>query len=397
MAISANTFLNPQGGIDYEALQRAVQQTASRIGTVGGPRVTATAQPGTMQVRHYLPSWWHTTAALNPTWDWAEYIRPRQISTGTTPRVTPEGNVELPRSLRDLWLASLPSWTQQAFAQGMSGRLQGPGGERYQVFGTRPQGPSGAEEGIYQALIRDYQSEREAMERQAETAAEAMRLRGATTEQRLRGVEEAQAQAAEQYGNASAAWQAAVDKADEYVKESRQRGLATLQRLDEVNRSIAEGRDFAKAHDLQAAAYAVAGTLGAAERQTAERYGVDSAEFRQIRAQKQQALAAAQSGIVGAYRKLAEQQNLAYMNATTEAQWKADMYTSFQEQQHVETMRYMAQAAQQYSLQLAQFNLAAEQLKGTALENLAVAMEEAPSFKVDVAPLMTAISDLLFP
>jgi len=70
------------------------------------------------------------------------------------------------------------------------------------------------------------------------------------------------------------------------------------------------------------------------------------------------------------------------------------MYVGFQEQQHVEMLKYSEGAKAQYALQAAQLDTTLEQMKMTGMENLANWILETPSFTMDMTPLMTMIADL---
>jgi hypothetical protein len=245
-----------------------------------------------------------------------------------------------------------------------------------------------------QEAIRSYGAEYEAMEKQAAQAATGLKLVGESTMASMERLGAIQQQVGSEYEATKGAWDAAAEKADEYVQASRARVGETLAKLDEINEQIGKDRDFAKAHAMQASAQAVLGSMKAEERNILENYGAASKEYEQFRASKQTSLATAQSNIHANYQQFAEQQAITYLNTTNEAMWKQNMYTSFQEQQHVEMLKYMADAKAGYAMQHAQFQIGVEQLRMAGMENLANWIIQTPSFTMDSTPLITLLAEL---
>lgn len=245
------------------------------------------------------------------------------------------------------------------------------------------------------AAIGSYEAQARAKQQEADKAAQALTMQGATTEASMRRLAELSQEAYGRRERATETWGAAGEKAGEYVQSANLRTRQALDRLDEINAGILEGRDFAKAHAMNAAVQGVIGSMSELEDQTIQKYGVDSKEYQQFQAKKAQTLSTAQSQIETSYRQLAEQQSLTYMNASNELQWKEDMYASFQEQQHVETLRYLAQANDTYDMQMSQFQLTVEQMRSAGMENMANWIVQTPVFSMDIMPLITFASDLL--
>ena len=201
-------------------------------------------------------------------------------------------------------------------------------------------------------------------------------------------------QASATVGTSKEAWNVATKQAKEYAEGAAKQLPEILGRLDEINRSISEGRGFAKAHDMQASVQAATGAMRATEKDILERFGADSKEYKQFRVSKRQTLATVQSSIHASYQKLDETRDLTYLGITNEAMWKQNMYTSFQEQQHVDTLRYAAQANDAYNIQFSQYNLAIESMIGTQFENIANWIVSSPSFVMDSQPLITLMSEI---
>jgi hypothetical protein len=255
-------------------------------------------------------------------------------------------------------------------------------------------GGTPAETTLGNEAIKSYGAEYEAMQKQATQSATGLEMMGDVTQAYTQKVAELQAQVGTQFESAQSSWDLAAEKADEYVTASRLRVGETLAKLDEINQQIGTDRDFAKAQAMQASAQAVLGSMKTEERNILETYGANSKEYEQFRMGKQTALATAQSNIHANYQQFAEQQGLTYLNVANEAMWKQNMYISFQEQQHVEMLKYMADAKANYTMQYASFQMGAEQLKMAGMENLANWIVGTTSFTMDNTPLLTLLAEL---
>ena len=231
-------------------------------------------------------------------------------------------------------------------------------------------------------------------QKEAEKAATGLEIAGEATEKFMGNLEAIQGQVKTQVANAQQSWGAAAEKADEYVQAARSRVGEVLGKIDEINSQIAKDRDFSKAHTMQASVQSVIGSMKTEERNIMETYGTDSKEYQQFTASKQTALATVQSNIHATYAQLSEQQSQTYLNATADVMTKSNMYLGFQEQQHVEMLKYKDGAKNAYNLQVAQFQTGVEQLKMAGMENLANWIIETPTFSMDVTPLLTLIGDL---
>jgi len=106
-------------------------------------------------------------------------------------------------------------------------------------------------------------------------------------------------------------------------------------------------------------------------------------------------LGSIQSNIHATYQQLQEKQGQNYLNVVSEAYTKQNMYLGFQEQQHVDMLKYKADAQNTYDLQVSQFEVGIEQMKMAGMENLANWIVETPTFSMDATPLMTLLSDLV--
>jgi hypothetical protein len=247
---------------------------------------------------------------------------------------------------------------------------------------------------IGNAAIENYRAQEEGIRKQAEKAATGLELAGQATIDYTKSIDALKGDISQQVANASDSWDRAATKADEYVQKAGARVKEVLSNLDTINQEFAVDRGFAKAHDMQVASQAVLGTMRAEERNILEVYGADSKEYQGFVLSKQTALASAQSNIHASYQKLAEAQNQTYMNVVSDAHLKGNMYLGYQEQQHVEMLKFSEQSKAAYSLQSSELNMSLETARMNGLENLANWIIDTPTFTMDSTPLLTLISDL---
>jgi len=253
---------------------------------------------------------------------------------------------------------------------------------------------TGGYKGIGEMAVSEYGKQAEVQKKRAEKAATALEMQGGATVDYLQRLDEIREGTTARMGTAREAWGAAAEKADEYVQASRGRVGEVLSKLDEINTEIGRERDFSKAHAMQASVQATIGSMKAEERNIAETYGTGSKELEQFRMSKMNALGTVQSNIHASYQQLQEKQGQNYLNAVSEAYTKSNMYVGFQEQQHVDMLKYKADAQNAYDLQVSQFEVGIEQLKSAGAENLANWIIQTPTFSMDATPLMTLLFDL---
>lgn len=255
-------------------------------------------------------------------------------------------------------------------------------------------GLEGTYKGIGEAAVSQYGKQAEAQKKQAEKAASALEMQGGATIDYLERLEKIREGVTTKAASSRESFAAATEKADEYVQAAKGRVGEVLGKLDEINAQIGRDRDFSKAHAMQASVQATIGSMKAEERNIAETYGTDSKEFEQFQMSKMNTLGTVQSNIHATYQQLQEKQGQTYLGVVSEAMTKSNMYLGFQEQQHVDMLKYKADAQNAYDLQVSQFEVGIEQMKMAGMENLANWMVETPTFSMDATPLMTLLADL---
>jgi len=245
------------------------------------------------------------------------------------------------------------------------------------------------------ALISNFKQQQQGVQQQANKAANALEMVGSSTLQGMQNLEAIQGTIRQTVQSASDSWGAAAEKADEYVKAARGRVTEVLGKLDEINQKIGTDRDFAKAHTMQAAVQGVMGSMKNEERNIVENYGTNSKEYAQFMQSKRTTLATVQSNIQANYAQLQEQQGQTYLNVMNDAYTKSNMYLGFQEQQHVEMLKFRDEQRNAYAMQGAQLDIGIEQMKMAGMENLANWIVETPTFTMDATSLITAVGDLV--
>lgn len=264
-----------------------------------------------------------------------------------------------------------------------------PAGAQSTVAGLR-----GVYKGIGETAISQYGQQAQTQQKQAEKAASALEMQGGATIDYLQRLEGIQAGVTAKAKSARESWGAAAEKADDYVQAPRQRVGDVLEKLDDINSQIGLDRDFSKAHAMQATVQATLGSMKAEERNIVETYGLESKEFEQFQQSKSVSLGAVQSNIHASYQQLQEKQGQTYLNVVSDAYTKSNMYLGFQEQQHVDMLKYKEDAQNSYDLKVSEFEVGMEQMKMAGMENLANWMVETPTFSMDATPLMTLLADM---
>lgn len=252
----------------------------------------------------------------------------------------------------------------------------------------------GVYKGVGETAISQYGQQAVTQKKQAEKAASALEMTGGATIEYLQRLDKIREGETARADAAREAWAAAPEKADEYVQAAKSRVGEVLGKLEDINKEIGRERDFSKAHAMQASVQATIGSMKAEERNIVETYGAESKEYEQFQMSKMNALGAVQSNIHATYQQLQEKQGQNYLNVVSEAYTKSNMYLGFQEQQHVDMLKYKADAQNAYDLQVSQFEIGIEQLRMTGMENLANWMVETPTFSMDATPLMTLLADM---
>ena len=246
--------------------------------------------------------------------------------------------------------------------------------------------------GAARSLITESQNQIRDLQKQKERAAQAEEIYGAGAAQYQQRLSDIQQQTSLGYQSSLDSFSLASDQAELYAENAELvRVPKMLERLDKINEQMSRDRDFSQAHAMQAGAQAVLGSMKDAERSILQEYGATSKEHSQFIQSKRVSLATMQSNIYNNYQQLAEKQHQTYLMATNEAQYKGYMYSSFQEQQHVEMLKFQAESKNDYIMKQAQFDIGVEQLRMEGMEDYANWTLSTPTFTWSATPLIGAL------
>jgi len=261
--------------------------------------------------------------------------------------------------------------------------------------------PGGLTDNLYgegkklgQATIGDYYTQVDAQRQQAEKSAQGIEMMGAQTQSTLQGLENVRALGTGQYTSMVDSFNAPSEKADEFVTAVRARVGESLGVLEKIHSQMDKDMGFAKAHDMQVAVQGVLGSMKTEERNILQTYGAQSKEYESFMASKSMSLATAQSMIHSSYMKLTHERDLTYMNAVNESMSKHNMYTGFQEQQLVDTLKWKADSKQAAWLQYSELLLGLERAQGDVMSQYTDFIYNSPNFTVEAAPTVSILADL---
>jgi hypothetical protein len=252
----------------------------------------------------------------------------------------------------------------------------------------------GTAQALGESILSQYESQREVLQGQATTAADALRMYGAGFEEFMAGTEAQGEEAAEDKKAAQERFDLAAAAADQAVKDSKTRAQEVMRKLEEINLKAGEQMDFARAHDVQIGVQSTIGRMKDEERGIVGEFGAGSPEHRQFKAAQSEQLGIMNSGIQSTYAKLRDEQHQTYLKTSSEAMLQSNMYINFQEQLRVETLKGLAQANAAYDLEYSQFQIGLEQLRLRGMEDMANWMIQTPEFAMDITPITTAMYEL---
>jgi len=246
----------------------------------------------------------------------------------------------------------------------------------------------------WQAAGAGIESQIPVVQGRAEKAAEALKIKGATTQASMQRLAQLQQQTTERTQNYADAWNEAVKKAGEYVENARERTTSLLGKIQELGNDIINDLDFEKAHAFQASVQGLKGSMEEERRAIARKYGTDSKELAQFDQKRKSTIGGIFSQVTSAFGAAVREAGTSVMNAFADAGQRMHMYTNFAEQTHVETLKAKAQLNAAYDLQTSQFQLGVEQLRMSGMDDLANWLVETPEFSIDMAPLLNLMADL---
>lgn len=244
------------------------------------------------------------------------------------------------------------------------------------------------------AAVETYTSQRKAMEKDAEKAAAALEIKAAGTAESMKRMASVASGIAIAKEGSAALYARAGQEIEDYQRNVKDRAAASMAKLEETYKEMGKNRDFSQAHATQAGVQATIGTMNEEGRNVAERYGTDSMEYKEWEGRKSASLATLNSNITATYQQFRETQDNAFLNATNEQLWRSDQYASFADQSAVEGRLAIARYSDEFSLNASQLQISLEQMRGTALDDIANWIQQTPSYYMDATPTVSLLGEL---
>jgi len=237
-------------------------------------------------------------------------------------------------------------------------------------------------------------AEAEALKRRAEMQATGLEMKGAQAISSMQRADAALQRHLEQSSASSAAWEQAVEQADEYVQASNQRMAAIMGKLDASIAEVGRNLDFAKTQAVQTQVAGAISEMATEERNIVGQYGRNSPEHTQFLASKARSMHTAISNIHAQYNTLSAQLDAQLAMGRAEMGARMSTLVNYQEKTHIETMQAAAAAKSQYALQEVELALRVEQFKALQMDDLVTSLTGASIFRLDTLPFLQYLAGL---
>ena len=189
-------------------------------------------------------------------------------------------------------------------------------------------------------------------------------------------------------------WAAISTKAMKFVGDAAARIGSGIQTITGLVAQATKDRSFAKAHDIEVAAYQMTGSLKEAERALMASGESDDKKIMQLGQLKTQTLDVAIKSIHGLYQGYAEQMNQSLLNTSAQYLGTATTNLAFQEQYALQVDMAGAAASAAIGMQKTEFDLTRVALEGTMFEGLMTLIDSVPIVSTSFLPLVTHLKGL---
>lgn len=233
----------------------------------------------------------------------------------------------------------------------------------------------------------------QSLEAQAANQKTGIEVKGAEAIASLDQLQRLQASAEQTKTTAASAWQVALDKADDAVKNANERMAEVMGKLDTMIGEVGEGLDFARAHAIQSTSVGVLNSMQEAERNIVSQFGRNSPEHQQFMAQKATSLQSSISQIHEQIGKLATEARTTLTGVWGQTAQTMASLVNYQEKGQVEAYTAAAQAVPMMELQTAGLMMEIERYKSTVLSDIADTLSGASVLRLDTLPLATLLGD----
>ena len=196
-------------------------------------------------------------------------------------------------------------------------------------------------------------------------------------------------------GQVSGYWADAMQEADDYAKAAMQKVSDVTAKVEGIFREWQQDRSSSKAAAMQAGVQSIAGSMQEQQKNIAQTYGVNSAEYAGFQGAKVKTLGTLFSNIQVQFQQMADTAYNSFIQTYSDTATKMNTMTSYQEQQHVDTIKAAAQAQDSMKIQQTQLGLATLAAEGTVYQGFMDMMNNIPTYVMDSAPAASAIMDMI--
>lgn len=253
----------------------------------------------------------------------------------------------------------------------------------------------GPQKALADAAIASFQGQATAAQQQANIQGEALRTKAAGTEGYIGSLRAMGQTAVAGLEQSLATWNRYTGQADQYLQDSAARMAQVTADIKGTIEKYAATNDAALAHSIQAASYTWLQTNKGTERAIAERYGSDSAEYRDY----QDAKRASIGSLVSDLTAKAWDRTQTILNtgigalATAETQLATDV--NLAQKNALDAYEAAAVAGDQYRLQTSAFLLSLSAAENSEWGELASWIAASPVTAVDSTPLLSLLNELV--
>ena len=191
-----------------------------------------------------------------------------------------------------------------------------------------------------------------------------------------------------------AAWNRYTGTADQYLQDSAARMAAVTQDIKGTIDQYAATNDSALAHSIQSSSYTWLQTNKAQERSIAERYGMESPEYRDWQDAKRASIGAMVSDLTAqAWDKTQTILNTG-LGALAGAEVQLAEHVNLAQKNSLDALEASAAAGDQYRLQTSSYLFSLAAAENTAWGELADWIDKSPVTAIDTAPMFAQLLDI---
>ena len=276
------------------------------------------------------------------------------------------------------------------------GGIGQPGGEP--IYDTPAQARSknegDLERNLGQSIVESFRGQVDAAQRQGENQGAALQTKADAS---LGYIENLRSQATQAVAGATesiAVWNRYTETADQYLQDSAARMVAVTQDIKGTIDKYAATNDSALAHSIQSSSHTWLQTNKAQERSIAERYGMESPEYRDWQDAKRASIGAMVSDLTSqAWDKTQTILNTG-LGAVAGAEVQLAEHVNLAQKNSLDALEASAAAGDQYRLQTSSYLFSLAAAENTEWAELADWIDKSPVTAIDTAPMFAQLLDI---